>query len=132
MFFQMTAPYASLYRLANLRLRKMLDLLDLPEYQADIFILSEQEMRSLKRATTGLSRKHVNVLSFPAVVGFIYPNCAPGMYLGEIYLNGQAYGRRPAQFTFLLAHGLLHLLGYDHQNLQSAKAMEQMEDFLTG
>jgi len=70
--------------------------------------------------------KPTNVLSFPA---------AHGPLLGDVILafetlvaEAQEEGISPADhLTHLTIHGLLHLLGYDHETEADAVAMESME-----
>ena len=69
-----------------------------------------------------------NVLSFPAL-----PTAAP--HLGDIALaHGVCAAEAVAQgkpladhLSHLVVHGVLHLLGYDHQAEASAETMEAME-----
>lgn len=73
-------------------------------------------------------RKPTNVLSFPAA-----PVFAPR--LGDIVLSYGVLCREAAAREINLAahaahltiHGVLHLLGYDHQNRRVAAVMEQLE-----
>ena len=37
-----------------------------------------------------------------------------------------------AHWAHILVHGTLHLLGYDHQNIEDTKAMEERERDLLG
>ena len=76
-----------------------------------------------------------NVLSFPAGNERI-PSEDEG-YLGEIVIcpqqvqkEAEKYGMLFKEaFAWMLIHGLLHLLGYDHEQAQEAKQMEQKERF---
>ncbi len=60
---------------------------------------------------------------------------APGATLGDIALAGETIAREADDqqksfadhATHLVVHGLLHLLGYDHQQESEAEAMEQIE-----
>jgi len=69
-----------------------------------------------------------NVLSFPAA-----PN--PARHLGDIALaygvcarEAEAQGKPLADhLSHLVAHGVLHLLGYDHETEAGAEAMESLE-----
>ena len=69
-----------------------------------------------------------NVLSFPAP-----PN--PEQHLGDVALAYQTCAREAAQqgkplaahLQHLVAHGVLHLLGYDHMNDVEAEEMEGLE-----
>jgi probable rRNA maturation factor len=72
--------------------------------------------------------KPTNVLSFPAL-----PN--PENHLGDVALAYGVCAREAAEqgksvahhLQHLVAHGVLHLLGYDHENDAEAEAMENLE-----
>lgn len=69
-----------------------------------------------------------NVLSFPAAVN-------PERHLGDIALasgvclrEAQEQGKSPAHhLQHLVAHGVFHLLGYDHMTDSEAEVMEGLE-----
>jgi|APTNR8051073442_1049403.scaffolds.fasta_scaffold02586_9 probable rRNA maturation factor len=71
--------------------------------------------------------KPTNVLSFP--------NIDSGFVIGDIaiafeYSFDEATKQNksfPSHFTHLLVHGLLHLLGYDHETQSAAEEMESLE-----
>ena len=79
--------------------------------------------------------KPTNVLSFPALDADAAAQLAPGMILGDIVMSfdslakeAQQSGRAlSAHAAHLLTHGLLHLLGYDHQTEAEAEIMERLE-----
>lgn len=58
-----------------------------------------------------------------------------GNYLGDIYLSRESIARgaqtkgvsEKQELTYLFVHGLLHLLGFDHQLRRQAEAMEKLE-----
>jgi probable rRNA maturation factor len=61
--------------------------------------------------------------------------------LGDIFINidrirsqAQDYGHSlKREFSFLVTHGLLHLLGYDHMNKNDEEEMFKLqEDILSG
>jgi probable rRNA maturation factor len=75
-----------------------------------------------------------NVLSFPIAADAPVPDGEP-QPLGDIVL---AFGviskealeqKKPVanHASHLIVHGVLHLLGYDHENDQGAEAMERLE-----
>ena len=74
-------------------------------------------------------QKPTNVLSFPAGPG------SPDGYLGDIILAEETIQREAAEqeITFehhlqhLVVHGLLHLLGHDHEEPAAAERMEKLE-----
>jgi probable rRNA maturation factor len=77
--------------------------------------------------------KPTNVLSFPAVP--MLPVDDEPRFLGDIILALETLEREAADLGLPLAHhmqhlvvhGLLHLLGYDHQTEDEAKEMEGLE-----
>ena len=81
-----------------------------------------------------------NVLSFPFVEESILSEVEGSEikgYLGEIVLCPQQVQKEAGKYgmifkealAWMLIHGLLHLLGYDHEQAQDAKQMEQKERF---
>ncbi|MEI4481947.1 MULTISPECIES: rRNA maturation RNase YbeY [unclassified Phyllobacterium] len=77
--------------------------------------------------------KPTNVLSFPAFP--IKPGQAPGPMLGDIVIALETVVREAEDeeksfdhhLTHLIVHGVLHLLGYDHETDDEAEEMEQLE-----
>lgn len=70
-----------------------------------------------------------NVLSFPAPTRF------PGLdnggkFLGEVYLNPGYIKKEGERLEYMLTHGLLHILGYDHHKKSDIIRMEKMEQKL--
>jgi probable rRNA maturation factor len=98
-----------------------------PAPQATILLASDSRLRALNHRFRGPDRV-TNVLSFPGAPG-------SGAYLGDIALG---YGRIAAEArgqaksmaahaAHLAVHGVLHLLGYDHQDRARAASMEDLE-----
>lgn len=77
--------------------------------------------------------KATNVLSFPAFP--IDVGQKPGPMLGDIIIAFETVQREALlegknfehHLTHLMVHGLLHLLGYDHEDDEDANLMEQLE-----
>ena len=78
-----------------------------------------------------------NVYSYPAKKGFPYPGIKQKP-LGEIYLNPSFIGKEkitfgtedlalPTKLNYMLIHGFLHLLGYDHIKKNDTITMERLE-----
>jgi probable rRNA maturation factor len=91
-----------------------------------ILLADDERVRSLNAAFRGKDAP-TNVLSFPAGEG------APE--LGDIALAFGVCAREAAEqgkslahhLQHLTAHGVLHLLGYDHESDAEAEAMEATE-----
>ena len=107
---------------ARALLGEALDALGQPEAQVSLLFCGEARIRQLKRDWFGENRA-TDVLSFPSGAGT--------GYLGDIALcvpfaTRQALeaGRTPpAEFALLLMHGLVHLLGHDHDTAERKKTM---------
>ena len=77
--------------------------------------------------------KPTNVLSFPAFP--LKPGMAPKPLLGDIVLAYETVRARleaeakpfENHLSHLIAHGLLHLFGYDHETDDEAEVMEALE-----
>jgi len=90
----------------------------------EIFLVSSQEMRSLKRKYLGQD-KDTNVLAFPYPKDFPQPQTEK--QLGEIYLSPSYIKRHKESIEFMLIHGLLHLLGFNHELKGDRIQMEKLE-----
>ena len=95
-----------------------------------VVLTDDAKMRALNRAWRGKDSA-TNVLSFPAPAS----KSTELRLLGDVVLAyetivGEAAGQRiPAQdhLAHLTVHGVLHLLGHDHDNDRDAEAMEDRE-----
>jgi probable rRNA maturation factor len=93
---------------------------------ATILLADDDRLRELSRDFRGRN-KPTNVLSFPAQ--------GPGAHVGDIAIaygvtrsEARAQGKSfAAHAAHLAVHGVLHLLGYDHQQKKAAAAMELIE-----
>ncbi|MFA5449424.1 MAG: GTPase Era [Clostridia bacterium] len=110
----------------------------------EVALVSESEIKNLNARLRGVDSV-TDVLSFPSVeVRFPlnkkdYPqdiNPENGaVILGEVYIcvqraaeQAEEYGHSlTREVAFLTAHGVLHLLGYDHEE-DDGKVMEQLQD----
>ena len=113
------------------RLRKaadrMLDYLDLSDAELSVLLVGDPAIRVLNRQHREQDRP-TDVLSFP--LGET-PGDGPRL-LGDVVISlptaaRQAKSRKRALFPearFLLAHGLLHLLGYDHVTKTQKRRMD--------
>lgn len=100
--------------------------------ELSVVLTDDAAMRAINGQWRGMD-KPTNVLSFPA-----FPVAAgerPGPMLGDIVLARETIVREAgldgkmvdAHFTHLIIHGLLHLLGHDHENDTEAELMERTE-----
>jgi probable rRNA maturation factor len=92
-----------------------------------VLLTSDDEQRTLNARFRGKDAA-TNVLSFPAAAS------APGslgdiaLALGVCVAEAREQGKRLADhLQHLTVHGVLHLLGYDHEADAEAEAMEAME-----
>jgi probable rRNA maturation factor len=67
-----------------------------------------------------------NVLSYPADPKFPRPDLHEP-WLGEIYINPIYIKEHDENLVYMLAHGMLHLLGYDHIRSRDRMKMERKE-----
>jgi len=85
-----------------------------------VLLVGDRAMRTLNRRYRGKD-KATDVLSFSLREG-AFPHVQPQI-LGDIVISVPTAARQAAQaghgitreIDFLLVHGLLHLLGYDHE-----------------
>lgn len=88
-----------------------------PAFGADVTFVSRVKMRSLNRKFRGKNTP-TDVLSFPALEIFARQGHLGDLVICAPILEEQAkrIGHSPKQeLQVLLVHGLLHLLGYDHE-----------------
>jgi probable rRNA maturation factor len=81
--------------------------------------VSREEMRRLKREHLGIDEEG-DVLSFPIDAREAIPDGVPRQ-LGDVVLCPQVVGH---DWQCPLAHGLLHLLGYEHGQEMEAREAE--------
>ena len=95
-----------------------------------IRIVDAKEGRALNRHYRGKDYA-TNVLSFPAEL----PEGVKLPLLGDLVLCAPVVAREAAEqgkpvaahYAHLTVHGVLHLLGWDHEDDKDAEAMEQLE-----
>jgi probable rRNA maturation factor len=99
-----------------------------------IRIVDEDEGRALNRHYRGKDYA-TNVLSFPADLPEGLPEGVHLPLLGDLVLCAPVVAREAteqakslnAHYAHLTVHGVLHLLGWDHEDDKDAVAMEQLE-----
>jgi rRNA maturation RNase YbeY len=92
---------------------QLLELMSERNARVDIFLVDDAIMNK-------------NVLSFQSPSGFPNPDFSEKP-LGEIYLNPRYIERNREDLFFMLTHGFLHLLNYDHERSGDRIAMEKKE-----
>ena len=100
-------------------------------FEASVMLTGDARIRELNRTWRGKD-KPTNVLSFPAPE---QPGAEGPRHLGDIALACETLVRESEEeskaladhFAHLIVHGILHLLGYDHENEAEADAMEALE-----
>ncbi len=102
-------------------------------HEVSFMLTDDRRMRELNRAYRGKD-KPTNVLSFAALDD---ERPAPGMpwLLGDVVLASGVIAREAKDqaktleqhLSHMAVHGMLHLLGYDHDDHADAEAMEALE-----
>ncbi len=96
------------------------------EWGATIILIDDSEMHSMNRTYRNIN-KSTDVLTFLS---------DEDDYLGDIFINvdrltqqADDYGHSlKREFCFLVAHGALHLLGYDHMNKEEETIMFNLQE----
>lgn len=117
-----------------------------PDAALSVLFTDDAEMTVMNREHRGIDGP-TDVLSFPAAEGEQFPGLPMDggdpeepPYLGDIVI-AVPFARRQAatvglafglELRHLLLHGVLHLLGHDHETEQDATAMEAREERLLG
>lgn len=102
------------------------------EGEATVVLTSDEEIRRLSREHLGLDEV-TDVLAFP------HGESEPGsekVYLGDVVISlpqavrqAEAAGHSPeAEVTLLTVHGMLHLLGFDHDQAAAKQAMWRVQE----
>jgi probable rRNA maturation factor len=127
------------------RADRLLAALDLPDADLAIVLTDDEEIQELNR-TWREQDKPTDVLSFPQNEPFA--RLGPGAVLGDVVISLDTAARQVAEdgmlprlqpvvgdgdwtlldeVTFLLVHGVLHLLGHDHHEPAETARMEAAE-----
>jgi probable rRNA maturation factor len=100
-------------------------------FEATLVLADDAEMRALNRAWRGKDAS-TNVLSFPAGAMAHGEEPCP---LGDVVLAAETVQREAEgqaipladHAAHLVVHGMLHLLGFDHERADDAERMEALE-----
>lgn len=113
-----------------------MEALGLEHAELSIFLCDDESIRELNRRYRKKD-KATDVLAFPMTEDGS-PTVDAGM-LGDVVISVPTAARQAAEndrpiiqeVTFLLAHGLLHLLGYDHATAREEREMKaRTEDLM--
>ena len=116
--------------------RAILGALDYPEAELSILCVDDQQIANLNKEY--LNRKgSTNVIAFPMRAGQ-FNEITPNL-LGDVVISVETAAKEAKtsgistqkRFNQLLIHGILHLLGYDHEQTQAeADRMEKKSNSL--
>jgi probable rRNA maturation factor len=112
---------------------RMLSYLEREEHELSILLTDDEFIRTLNKTHRGKDRP-TDVLAFPLDEEAGTPSVLDHALLGDVVISldtaeRQARRRRHTLFdevSFLLAHGILHLVGYDHQTDEEEAVMNGM------
>jgi probable rRNA maturation factor len=98
----------------------------------DLILVDDEFMQRLNRKFTG-RKKTTDVISFGMKEGI--PEAVEFPNLGDIYISLDQTKRQAEEYRnkfeeelkLLVAHGLLHLLGYDHRSKREETVMRKKE-----
>jgi len=119
------------------------------ETEVNVLLTGNNEIHEANKEFRGIDRP-TDVLSFP-MVDYEFPSdfsCVdenPESYINpetdelllgdimisvdKVYEQANEYGHsREREFAFLIAHSMLHLLGYDHIDEEERKVMEEKQE----
>ncbi len=106
------------------------------DYELEINLLRPSAIQKLNKIYRGKNRP-TTILSFVASESKGFVNAATsGQYLGEIFLCPSIIKKQAKKLqistkemmTIVMLHGILHLLGYTHNNEKNARKMEHKEE----
>ena len=99
-------------------INKVSEILDVSDSIVSIVLTDNKNIHEINKTYRGIDRE-TDVISFAFMDEGTNPN--NGITdLGEIYIK--------RDLCFLLTHGLLHLLGYDHMNKDDEKEMFSLQE----
>lgn len=114
------------------RATQMLAHLAMPKAELSVLLTGDDEIHELNRDYRQKDRP-TDVLAFAMAEGQATPEHGAEI-LGDVVISLQTAARQAAarrreplvEVTHLLAHGLLHLVGYDHQNDAEEREMKRV------
>jgi len=112
------------------------------EFAISLHLVGDETIRALNTEHRGLDA-HTDVLSFPLHdpngMRFVMPPDQPA-HLGDVVVSYPRAVEQAGEFGhsvdrelgYLVAHGVLHVLGYDHEQPDERRAMRQKEEEALG
>ncbi len=118
---------------------KILKILDCAEKEISLSFVDDEKIKKLNKQYLGKNRP-TNVISFPLQEGE-YSNINPNI-IGDIVISTETAQRDALhgnlslsqEIDFLIIHGILHLLGYNHENTtrkETNKMRQKEKDLFT-
>ncbi len=103
--------------------------------EVSVLLADDQYIRELNKQYRGVD-KPTDVLSFAQNEGDPMPGPGEEDLLGDVVISLQTAARQGEEYghglrrevAYLTAHGVLHLLGYDHQDEESRSLMREKEE----
>ncbi len=129
--FDITGKNGGIVGRAQKTAESALSVADAQDAEIDIYFIDDARMRELNKKTRGKDES-TNVLSFPLASteasGSTFPNPERGTeYRGEVILSPEYIMRKNEDLSHMVAHGVFHLVGYNHKTMREAEAMEALE-----
>jgi probable rRNA maturation factor len=105
------------------------------EAEVSLVFVDDQYIRSLNFEYRGIDSP-TDVLSFAMLEGEAIPGQEEELILGDVVVSLQTACRQAEEYghsfrreaAYLTAHGVLHLLGYDHQDVDGREEMRRKEE----
>jgi len=115
---------------------KIYEILDLDkDYVFSIILVNPETIQSINAEYRNLDTI-TDVISFASQDEVVMIDNDTTVELGDIFINIQAIRNQAKEyehslkreFCFLVTHGILHLLGYDHLNLEDENKMFKLQE----
>jgi len=105
------------------------------KYEFSIILVDSNKIHEINREYRNID-KVTDVISFASLDDELLFDLNEVIELGDIFINVDAirsqasdYGHSlKREFCFLVTHGILHLLGYDHMNKEDEKKMFDLQE----
>lgn len=105
------------------------------QYEFSIILVDSNKIHEINREYRNID-KATDVISFASLDDELVFDLNEVIELGDIFINVDAirnqasdYGHSlKREFCFLVTHGILHLLGYDHMNKEDEKKMFDLQE----